>query len=145
MRGGGWLVAGGCLSVIASLLHLGCIALGPDWFRFFGAPEPLIVDYENGGTQLVWVTVFIALLLAVWAAYAFSGAGKIGRLPLLRTGLVIIALIYLARGAILVPALLKVPYPGSTFDIWSSAIVLVLGLAYAIGTYLAWPRLRART
>ena len=142
MRGGGWLVAAGGLSLLASLLHVGCIVFGAEWFRFFGAPEGLIIDYEDGGSQLVWMTVGIALILALWAAFAFSGAGLIRRLPLLRTGLVLIAFIYLARGAILFPALAKAPYPNSAFDIWSSAIVLIYGIAYAAGTYRAWPHLR---
>ena len=34
------LVTGGLLSVAASLLHIGCIIGGPDWYRFFGAGEP---------------------------------------------------------------------------------------------------------
>ncbi|WP_435418894.1 hypothetical protein WAB17_04890 [Parerythrobacter aurantius] len=141
-RGSGWLVAGGVLSLVAALAHLACILFGPAWFRFFGAPEPLIVAYEGGAMGLVWMTVAIAALLAVWAAYAFAGAGLIRRLPLLRTALVVIAAIYLARGAVLFPALAAAPYPRSGFDIWSSAIVLVYGLAYAIGTWLAWARLK---
>jgi hypothetical protein len=137
------LVLGGILSLIASLLHVGCIIFGASWFRFFGAPEPLIQAYEQGSMQLVWMTVGIAVLLAIWAAYAFAGAGLLTRLPLLKTGLVTISLIYLARGVLLLPALLRAPYPRSEFDIWSSAIVLGYGLVYAVGTWLAWPSLKA--
>lgn len=136
------LFVGGVLSLIASLLHLACIAMGPEWFRLFGAPEPLVRAHESGDMQLVWMTVGIAVVLAIWAAYAFSGAGKLARLPLLRTGLVVISIIYLGRGIVLVPALLNAPYPRSDFDIWSSAIVLVYGLAYAIGTGLVWQSLK---
>jgi len=142
MAGRGWLLLGGMLSLAAALLHIGCIAMGADWFRFFGAPEPLIVNYENGAMGLVWATMGIALVLTTWAAYAFSGAGMIAKPPLLRTGLIAIAAIYLARGLVLIPALLLAPYPRSGFDIWSSAIVLAFGLIYAIGIWRAWPRLR---
>lgn len=141
-RGSNWLIAGGILSLVAALAHLACILFGAAWFRFFGAPEPLIVAYEAGAMGLVWMTVGIAVLLALWAAYAFAGAGLIRRLPLLRTGLVVISAIYLARGALLFPALAAAPYPRSGFDIWSSAIVLLYGLAYAVGTWLAWSRLK---
>ena len=141
-RGGAWLVAGGVLSLIAASLHLACILFGAEWYRFFGAPAPLIESYQNGSMTLVWMTGSIALILAVWGAYAFSGAGMIGRLPFLRIGLVAIAVIYLARGLFLIPAIVNAPYPGSTFDLWSSTIVLVYGLAYAIGTWLAWNALR---
>ena len=141
MRGGGWLFVGGILSAIAALLHLGCIAFGAAWFRFFGAPEPLIVAYEQGDATLIWMTAAIAVVLAIWAAYAFSGAGKIVRLPLLRTALVAISAIYLARGAFLLPALILAPYPRYEFDLWSSAIVLVYGVVHAVGTWRAWPHL----
>lgn len=141
-KGRSWLMLGGTLSIIAGLLHLACIFLGADWFRFFGAPEPLVAAYESGDMRLVWMTIGIAAILGIWAAYAFSGAGKIMRLPLLRTGLIVISIIYLARGAFLAPALILAPYPHQEFDIWSSAIVLVYGLAYAIGTWRAWPCLR---
>jgi hypothetical protein len=53
--------------------------------------------------------VLIALLLFVWAAYAFSGAGLLRRLPLLRTGLVTISAVYLLRGLAPVPMLFMKP------------------------------------
>lgn len=141
-RGGGWLVAGGVLSLVASLLHAGCIVFGATWFRFFGAPEPLIRAYENGDPKLVWITIGIVAILAIWAVYAFSGAGRLRRVPLLRTGLVLISAIYLARGLLLVPALIRAPYPKYEFDILSSAIVLGYGIIHTIGTWRAWPLLR---
>ena len=90
--------------------------------------------------QPALITIGIAAVLAIWAAYAFSGAGLIGRLPLLRTGLVVITLIYLARGLIIVPAWLM-NREINTFGWVSSLIVLGFGLAYLIGTWRAWPRL----
>ncbi len=134
-----WLVAGGLLSAAASLAHIGCIVEGPSWYRFFGAPEQLIRAVENGDPTLHWITAGIALLLAIWAAYAFAGAGLVRRLPLTRTALLAITTIYLLRGLVIVPALLK---PGApAFDIWSSLIVLVYGLVYLAGTLRAWPYL----
>jgi hypothetical protein len=91
------------------------------------------------------VTSGIATVLAVWSAFALSGAGYILRLPLLRTGLVTITTIYLLRGALLIPAFLYVPYPEGAFDYWSSAIVLVYGVVYALGLILAWPALSKKT
>ena len=87
------------------------------------------------------ITVGIAAVLFVWAAYAFSGAGLIPRLPLLRTALVAISAVYLLRA--LAPAAILLLRPGmmSLFWWWSSAIVLVYGFVYAIGTWAAWPRL----
>jgi hypothetical protein len=142
-RGNPWLVTGGWLSLSASALHLACIVGGPDWYRFFGAGEALAQAAERGEAYPALVTLGIAVVLALWAAYAFAGAGKIGRLPLMRTALVAISGIYLARGAALVPAL-TVPAMGGTFNIVSSLIVLVYGLCYAVGTWRAWSQLSVR-
>ncbi len=134
-----WLVIGGWLSVAAALLHVAVIAGGPDWYRFFGAGEGMARMAEGGSPVPSLVTVGIAGVLAVWAAYAFAGAGMIPRLPLMRTALVAISAVYLLRGLLIVPVLMK---PGApAFDIWSSLIVLVYGMAYAVGTWRAWDQL----
>lgn len=138
------LVIGGLLSVAASLLHIGCIIGGPDWYRFFGAGEQMATMAEQGSMTPTLLTLGIAVILAIWAAYAFSGAGLLPRLPLLRTGLVTISAIYLLRGLVLIPALIINRGDVMPFVLWSSLIVLVYGLAYAIGTWQAWPNLRPR-
>jgi hypothetical protein len=121
------------------LLHIGVIVGGPDWYRFFGAGEPLALAAERGSWIPHLVTTGIAAVLAIWAAYAFSGAGLIRRLPLLRTGLVVISAIYLARGAmIFMPDTFNRPDLSPEFMLWSSLIVLVYGLIYAVGTWRAW-------
>ena len=135
------LILAGCLSALAALLHVAVIFGGPDWYRFFGAGEEMAGMGERGMIQPTLVTVGISAILAIWAAYAFSGAGLIRRLPLLRTGLVVITLIYLARGLLVLPALVM-GAPLDAFGWWSSLIVLGYGLAYLIGTWRAWPALR---
>jgi len=138
------LILGGWLSVAASLLHIGCIIGGPAWYRFFGAGEQMATMAEQGSMTPTLLTLGIAAILAIWAAYAFSGAGLLPRLPLLRTGLVMISAIYLLRGLVLIPALLINGAGIDPFVLWSSLIVLVYGLAYATGTWTAWPHLRPR-
>ncbi len=137
-----WLIVGGWLSTAAALLHVAVIVGGPDWYRFFGAGEQMARMAEQGSPVPALVTLAIAALLAVWAAYAFAGAGLIRRLPLMRTALVAITAIYLLRGLLIIPVLMK---PGApAFDIWSSLIVLVYGIVYALGTWRAWHQLSQR-
>lgn len=139
--GSPWLIAGGSLSLAASLLHLGVIAGGPDWYRFFGAGEKMARMAERGDWRAALITVGIASVLAIWAAYAFSGAQVIGRLPLLRTALVAITAVYLLRGLVLFHALVFMPAVVTPFLVWSSLIVLVYGIVHAVGTWRAWPAL----
>jgi hypothetical protein len=139
--GKNWLIAAALLSAVAAILHLAVIAGGPDWYRFFGAGEDLARMAERGSPVPALVTSGIAAVLAAWSAYALSAAGLIRRLPLLRTGLVVISAIYLLRGLALLPVLALNPALVDSFALWSSLIVLVYGITYAVGTFRAWPAL----
>lgn len=133
-----WLVAGGVLSGFASLLHLAVIVGGPAWYRFFGAGERMARMAERGELQPTLVTLGIAGVLAAWAAYAFSGAGLIARLPLLNVALVLITAICLLRGLALLPALAFQWVKPTPFIVWSSLIVLGYGLVHLVGVWRLW-------
>ena len=139
-----WLVAAGILSAAAALLHLAVIVGGPDWYRLFGAGEGMARIAEQGSPEPALITLGIAAILAVWAVYALAGAGLIRRLPLMRTALVAITAVYLLRGLILAPLLAFRPDKVDAFTLWSSLIVLIYGIVYAVGTWRAWPALSAR-
>ena len=137
-----WLIAGAWLSLAASALHLACIVGGPDWYRFFGAGDDLATMAERGSPVPAAITFAIAVVLAIWGAYAFAGAGLIRRLPLMRTALVAITAIYMVRGLMIVP--LQFQPRATPFDHWSSLVVLVYGLVYLVGTIRAWPALTTK-
>jgi hypothetical protein len=140
-----WLLVAGSLSLLAALLHLAVIVGGPGWYRFFGAGEALAQAAERGSWIPAVVTLGIAALLAIWSAYAFAAAGAIRQLPLMRTALVAISAIYLARGLfVLDPDAFARPDLSPEFMLWSSLIVLVYGVTYAVGTWQAWPHLSKR-
>lgn len=139
----GWLVAAGLLSAAASLLHFATIVGGPDWYRFFGAGEEMARAAERGSVMPGLVTAAIATILGIWALYAFSAAGLVRRLPLMRTALVLITGVYMLRALALVPLLALKPQLVDTFAIVSSLIVLCYGVTYAVGMWLAWPSLRS--
>lgn len=133
-----YLFAAGVLSALAALLHLGCIVFGAPWYRALGAGERMAQLVESGSSHPVKVTLVIALVLLLWAAYAFSAAGLIPRLPLLRPALCAIAAVYLARGIF---GFLLVPYfPGNSLMFWlvSCAICFVIGVLHAIGLRQVW-------
>ncbi|MBV8856817.1 MAG: hypothetical protein JOZ02_07815 [Acidobacteria bacterium] len=142
-----WLRWGALLTGAASLLHVGIIFGGPDWYRFFGAGERMARLSARGSHYPTFVTAVIASVLALWALYGLSGAGVIRRLPLLRPALVLIAGVYFARGALGIPAVLFVDNPYAdelkgrmTFMVVSSLVCLFLGLCYAFGAARVWHR-----
>lgn len=133
-----FLILGGTLSGIAALLHLGCIYFGASWYRFFGAGESMAQLAKQGSLRPTFITLGITSVLAVWALYAYSAAGIIGRMPFIKTVLVIITSIYLLRG-IVGFLLISNPMGRSTeFWIWSSIICLILGCLHFVGLKQQW-------
>ena len=136
------LVVAACLSAVAAILHLGIIVRGAGWYRFFGAGEAMARAAEQGRWYPAIVTAAIALILAIWSAYAFSGAGVLPAAPLLRPVLCAITAAYLLRGLVLVPVLILPRSPATTFGLWSSSICLVFAAAHLIGLVQRWDALR---
>lgn len=136
------LLAGG-LSCMAALVHLACIAGGAPWYRALGAGEEMARAAERGQWGPAIVTLAIAIVLGIWSLYAWSGAGLLPRLPLLRWVLAAITAVYLARGLFFV--FLQPHFPGNSpaFWYWSSGICAAIGVIHLIGLWHAWPRLAA--
>ena len=87
----------------------------------------------------------LARLSPLFAFYGLAGAQVAPRPPLLRTGLIAIGVIYTLRGLLLAPQLAA--YMSNTpllapKDLGFSAVSLVIGLLYLLGTWQAWPDLR---
>lgn len=136
-----YLVIGGSLSAFAALLHLGCIYFGAPWYRFFGAGEEMAQLAEQGSIQPTIVTSVIFIILATWSAYAFSAAGLIKKLPLIRLALILITFIYLARGIAGFFLIYQPMGRSAEFWLWSSTICLTIGLIHLFGLRHQWVKL----
>jgi hypothetical protein len=127
------LLAAGALTAVAALAHLACIAIGAPAYRWMGAGERMARAVEAGRLRPTLVTLAIAVVLMVWAAYAFAGAGVIGPLPFTRWVLAAIGLVFVAR-AVAFPWL-KPLFPENSNRFWwvSSGICLLIGSLYGWG------------
>jgi hypothetical protein len=134
-------VLAGLLTALASAAHLACIILGAPAFRLMGAGERMASAVEAGKVRPILVTFGIAVVLAVWTAYAWSAAGLIGPLPFTQFVLPAVAVVFTARGCAAV--WLKPLFPENSDTFWrvSSGICLVVGTLYALGSAQAWARL----
>jgi hypothetical protein len=135
------LLVGAVLSALAALLHLGVIAGGAPWYRFFGAGKRFVAAAAVGRRWQDVVTLCIATVLALWSAYALSGAGIIGPLPMLRTTLVAITTVYMVRALAPLPLLLLAPGRMTPFLAWSSLVCLGYGAVHLCGLLQVWPQL----
>ena len=116
------LILGAALSAIAALLHICIIVGGPAWYRFFGAGERMAAGAAAGHWYPPIVTLLIAGMLAVWAAYALSGAGVLQPLPLLAFVLPAITAVYLLRGLVAVALFVFDRRRLSAFWVWISVV-----------------------
>ena len=135
------LAAGALLSAIAALLHLGIIAGGPAWYRFFGAGERFARAAADGRWYPTVVTLGIAAVLFIWSAYALAGAGVVTRLPLLKEALVGITAVYLVRGIAFAPLVLAKGGSITPFVVWSSVICFGYGVVHLVGLVQRWTAL----
>ena len=135
------LAAGALLSASAALLHLGIIAGGPAWYRFFGAGERYARAAADGRWYPAVVTLGIAAVLFTWSMYALAGAGVIAGLPFLKAALVAITAVYLVRGIAFAPLVLAKGGTITPFVVWSSLICFGYGVVHLVGLVQRWTAL----
>lgn len=126
-----FLITGGVIAAATAVWHLLCIVGGSSWYAFARAPQ-IVINSAKQGTLLAPVsTAVIASLMFTCTAYAFSGAGLIKKIPLIKSALVTIAFICLARALSTVPYLISSP-----LDIWelvASSGWLFVGVCFLMG------------
>ncbi|MFZ6874324.1 hypothetical protein ACO0LF_19880 [Undibacterium sp. Di27W] len=137
-----YLFWSGMVLVLGALIHLATLWGGPDWYAYIGAPDGIVAMAKAGKRYPVVVCLIIAGFLFVCAAFAFSGAGLIRRLPLLRTVLALMAGGLIVRGISFIPLVIWWPealafvtsiHSVNTLLLITSAICLGTGLGLAIG------------
>ena len=140
-------VAGGASAGVA-LLHVLILFVGAPAYRYFGAGERMARLAERGYPTPALITAVLIVIFSVWAAYAFSGAGLLRPLPLLRPALIGIGVVYTLRGLLLGPQIVwffSGPRVLPARQLAFSAAALLTGLAYLVGTQRAWDRLAQRS
>ena len=145
MSGKRALLAAGLLSAGIALLHVIIIFVGAPAYRYFGAGEQMARQAEAGSYLPGLLTATVTLFFAAFAFYALAGARVAPRPPLLRTGLILIGVIYTLRGLLLAPQLVtylsNAPLLASR-ELVFSTVSLLIGLLYLFGTWQAWGDLR---
>lgn len=138
-----FLVMAGVLSFVASIAHIAIVIGGPAWYRFFGAGESMALMAEQGMIKPIVITLLISVILAVWGAYAWSAAGLLPALPMLKFVLILISVIYLLRGVMgLIAPFVDHPLVSQNsagFWVWSSLICLCFAAVHIKGVFDKWP------
>lgn len=137
-----WVLGTGVAAAAGAVLHIAILFGGPEWYAFFGAPRGLVEMARAGHPRAPISCLVIAAFLSVLAAYAFSAAGAIRRLPLLRLVCAGVAAVLLLRGVLFVPLTLWRPdllarvcdcREVNTFIVVTSLLCLAMGVGFALG------------
>ncbi len=122
---------GGRANLVIAAGHVIGLLWAWSFFRAVGI-EHEMRELATQGAALPYIfTLLTAAAFLIFGLYALSGAGALRRLPLLRMGLVCIAVVYIYR-ATLYEGLAAVR-DGDGTQIAFAAIALLIGLCYAIG------------
>ena len=122
------LLFGGYFSLAFAVFQISGVFWSPDAIRYFGGPAELS---RTRPVVYSLLCIAAAAIVAVLGLYALSGAGKIRRLPLLRTIVTITTLIYLLRGLPLIPQLpIVIRKPGLLRFAAFSVISLCVGFVH---------------
>lgn len=127
------LISAGVIASTSAVWHLLCIFGGPNWFAFARAPQQ-IIDSAAQGTLLAPIgTIIVASLMFACTIFAFSAAGLIRKVPLLKSALIIIAVLCTLRGLIAIPTFVT----PSGLDVWqvvASSIWFYVGFCFFVGS-----------
>jgi hypothetical protein len=127
------LISAGVIASASAIWHLLCIFGGPSWFAFARAPQQ-IIDSAQQGTMIAPIgTVIVSSLMFACSVFAFSAAGLIRRVPLLKSALITIAILCTLRGLIGIPTFVT----STGLDIWqivASTVWFYVGICFIAGS-----------
>ena len=88
---------GAILHFIIAIGHLGCLFALDEVFDAYGIKD-VMYDMVNGHVWILYaLTIFLAFAFALAGLYALSASGDIRRLPLTRTAIIVIIVLYSLR------------------------------------------------
>src|SRR3954453_3644642 len=103
-KGRTWLLAAGAASSAMALFHIGIVVVGEPAYRHFGGSS-FAQRAAAGSLVPAAMLLVIAAVFALFAFYGFAGAQLGRRPPFLRTGLIVISLLYGVHGLFVGPEL----------------------------------------
>jgi putative oxidoreductase len=128
-----YLIIGGFFCLCFTVFQLSAIVWTRDMLVYFGGPVKMQSENPYG---YILLCIFIALLVAAAGLYSFSGAGKFRHLPLLKTMLIIITVVFILRGMMIVSDIIIInqhPELNLIRFVVYSLISLVIGIIYLVG------------
>ncbi|MGA2262738.1 MAG: hypothetical protein ABSH28_15055 [Acidobacteriota bacterium] len=125
------LLVGGYFSLAFAVFQVSAVFWPPNAIKYLGGPAELS---QTRPVIYALLCIVVAAIVAVLGLYALSGAGRIVRLPLLRTVITVMTAIYVLRGLLLIPQMpVVIANPGLMRFALFSGISLCVGFVHLGG------------
>jgi hypothetical protein len=128
-----FLISAGVIASASAIWHLLCIFGGPSWFAFARAPQQIIESAQQGTMLAPIGTIIVATLMFACSVFAFSAAGIIRKVPLLKSALLTISLLCILRALSAIPTIAT----SNGLDVWqivASAVWFYVGICFVTGS-----------
>lgn len=131
--------------IAGAMVHLAAWLGDPRWVAALGAPPSIVASAAAGSWPALLGTLAVVTWLISLALCCFLAARMAGRLIFLRGVLALVAVVFLARGLLVVPFVMagqrewrtpigKIVATGDWF-VAGSMVVLAIGALVALGVY----------
>ncbi|MDP4537415.1 hypothetical protein Q3O60_14575 [Alkalimonas collagenimarina] len=116
------------IAIATASAHLSCIYFGPQCYSAQMAPSAIVESAKSGTLLAPLGTIAVSILFVTLAAYALSAARLIRQLPLLNTGIYLIAALCIIRGILPLQLWLRHRSIVNEIELYVGFIWLAVGL-----------------
>jgi hypothetical protein len=137
-----FLISAGIIAAASASWHLLCIFGGPSWFAFARAPQQIIESSQQGTLLAPVGTMIVAALMFACTVFAFSAAGLIRKVPLIKSALITIAILCTLRGVTAIPTFIT----STGVDLWqivASSVWFYVGVCFTLGSVDQYTRVKS--
>lgn len=125
----------GLINILIAIGHIVCLFWAHRVFELTGVGEEMSKLADINPIIPYVITVIVAIIFLIFGLYAFSAAGIIRPLPLLKLGVLLITAVFLFRG--IGGLVLK---HESVLEISYSLVAVFIGALLFIGAQMKWKR-----
>ena len=127
---------GGIINIGIAIIHIIGLFWAKKMFKVTGIANDMAELSQIHASLPYILTLIVSIAFLIFGLYGLSADDKFRKLPFLKVGIFIIALIYMLRGAsfFIIITAVEVHF----LEVLYSLIALVIGLMYLIGGFKKW-------
>lgn len=132
------LKIGGYINILIAIFHLVVLFWAQQMYDFTGVGDRMRENASIHPFLPYAITIIVSIAFFVFGLYGLSGADIIKKMPLLKTGIFVIATIYLLRGLVGIFINIFVESSFLLHHLIFSIFALIIGVLYLLGGLKKW-------